>query len=61
MKYNYSHWYLKHKGLEPVKEYSGTNTKFVPDYPLANKPKFIPNNLLNSKTTNPSLSWGFCL
>jgi hypothetical protein len=49
MKYNYSDWYLKHKGLEPIKEYSGTITEFVPDYPPENKPKFIPDNLLNSK------------
>jgi hypothetical protein len=49
MKYDYSDWFLKHKGLKPEQKHSGTITKFVPDYPPENKPRFIPNNLLNSK------------
>lgn len=49
MKYDYSLWYLKHKSQQPIREYSGTARQFVPDYPPENKPKFIPDTLLNSK------------
>ena len=49
MKYDYSDWFLKHKGLKPEQKHSGINTKFVPDYPPENRPKFISDKLLNSK------------
>lgn len=49
MKYNYTNWYTKHSKQEPIREYSGIARQFVPDYPPENKPKFIPDKLLNSK------------
>jgi hypothetical protein len=49
MKYDYSAWFLKHKGLKPEQKYSGINIKFVPDYLPENRPKFISDKLLGSK------------
>ena len=49
MKYNYSLWYKKHKNQKPLLEHSGTIRQFMPDYPPENRPKFIPDTLLNAK------------
>jgi hypothetical protein len=50
MKYDYSKWYAKHKGIPYTTKYnSGTATQFVPTYPPENRPKFIPDRLLNPK------------
>ena len=49
MKYDYSAWFLKHKGLKPEQKYSGINTKFVPDYLPENRPKFIPDPIIHPK------------
>lgn len=49
MKFDFLAWLAEHAKQKPNLEYYTTAREFKPDFPIENKPKFIPDKLLNSK------------